>query len=190
MDVWFCDKASDVGAWVAEPHGTDECDRPFPTRARHGAHQGHVDLQLGDGADEHQARLRKRGDAAVHRALLERLSEARSVGDVRHQMHPLGGGQCAHALGQARGAAEDAVGANGEARLGDAERVRVDPRVSRDVVDAVVNHQLRVERVEQTLGLWDIRPQNRTPDVQLLRRMAHERRKQPRVEAPYRPAAV
>jgi hypothetical protein len=70
------------------------------------------------------------------------------------------------------------------------EAVRVDALLGGDVIDAVVDHQRRLERVEQHLRLRHVGPQDRPPDAQSARGSAHERRQQPPVERAHRPVAV
>ena len=71
-----------------------------------------------------------------------------------------------------------------EALLGGAEARRVDQRMRGDVIDAVVDDERGVERVEQHLGLRHVGPQDRPAHAQPARGAAHERRQQPRVEPP------
>ena len=89
----------------------------------------------------------------------KRGGEERRIGDVggvedvaREPPHP---------LGERRRAGEDQIGAGGEALLGGAKPLPVDPLLGRDVVDAVVDDKRRIEHVAQLLGLRRVSPEDR-----------------------------
>ena len=103
------------------------------------------------------------------------------VGDVGHQHGARV--EAGHPLGERRGAGDHEVGAGREALLGGEERRGVDPLVGRDVVDAVVDDERRVQRVEQRLGLRHVAPEHRArPQPGSARAAPHEARQQPGVD--------
>ena len=167
----------DVGTRVAGAHGPDERERPRRASAGELHEQRHVELGRDDRAGEHDARLRQRCDRGIGRAGLERAREQLGVGDVGRLEHVVR--QRAHPLGELRRTREHEVGAGREALLGRAEARRVDQRMRGDVIDAVVDDERGVERVEQHLGLRHVGPQDRPAHAQPAHGSAHERRQQP-----------
>ncbi len=177
VDVRLGRQRRDVGAGIARPDGAHQRKRPGRSQARQLDQQGDVQLDGHDRAGEHDPGRRQRGHVGVQRggwARLKGLREELGVGYVRcvedvarDRPQPLREG------GRAR---QHEVRARGEARLGRAEARGVDALVGGDVVDAVVDDQRRVERVDQHLGLGNVGPQDRPSQAQPAGRAAQPAR--------------
>ena len=112
---------------------------------------------------------------------LQRRGEQRGVGDVRRVEHVVG---AASRMRSASGGALASTRSARRAKRSSAARKlsRVDSLLGGDVVDAVVDDERRVERLEQRLGLRDVGPQDRLAEPEPPRRAAHQAAQQPRVE--------
>ena len=150
--------------------------------------QRDVELGRDDRAGEDDPRLRQRGHRRIERAWVQRAGEQLRVGDVRGVDHVPR--ERPHPLGQRGRARQHEVGAGGEALLGRAEAVGVDARLRGDVIDAVVDDQRRLKRLDQHLCLRHVRPQDRRVQAEPARGAPHERRQQAGVERARQPAAM
>ena len=139
--------------------GADERERPRGAQSRQLDQQRDIQLGRHDRAGEHDPRRGQRGHRGVELggwARLERMREQLGVGHVRGiddvaRDRP-------QSLGECRRARQHEVGAGGETRLGRAEAGGVDALLGGDVIDAVVDDQRRVERLDQDLGLGHVCP--------------------------------
>jgi hypothetical protein len=143
---------------IAQADRADQ--RECPLRA--GAGQRHQQVQIEflgrDRPHEHDPRLGQRSQGRIDRSREQCAGKVAGVGHVgrvqdapRHRPHP---------IGQRGRAGDHQIGARGEPPLGGEKAVRVDSLLGGDVVDAVVDHQLRRQRLEQHFGLRDVAPEN------------------------------
>jgi hypothetical protein len=126
--------------------GPDERKRPGRLGPGQLDEQTHVKLGGDDGAREDDARGGQYGQSGIDRAVLQRASKHGRVGHIGGIDHVVR--DRAQPLYQPWCACQHEIGTGGKACLGRAKRGRIDARLGGNIIDAVVDHQLRLEHFE------------------------------------------